>query len=408
MASVADAEFRTPAASPPAPARAVAMDSLRAFVVVLVVIHHSLLAYMGGVPTEMHHFAGGAMIWRAFPVVDPTHWGAVALITGFNDVYFMSLMFFLSGLFVLDGLRRKGALVFLRDRLLRLGIPFLFSACVITPIAYYAGYLERGNAPGFVAYAQAWRDIGYWPTGPAWFVLLLLIFDVAAAALFAIAPRWGDAIGSLAKNAGAKPGRFFWLVVLVTLLAYAPLAHAFGPASWTYVGFLQFQSSRPLLYFVYFLLGAGIGARGVQSGLLAADGKLARRWPLWVGAMIAAFVLGLALLIAILTSKEPARQTLIEIGSLTFVLNCAASIFALLALFTRFAQHAGAIWTSLAQNSYGIYLVHYAVVAWLQFTLLTAPLPAPAKALGVIVAAVLLSWLIASTLRRIGFVRRLV
>ncbi len=64
----------------------------------------------------------------------------------------MSLMFFVSGLFSWSSLRRKGASRFVRDRLLRLGIPFVFAAAIVAPLAYYPSYLllgERGVA-GFI------------------------------------------------------------------------------------------------------------------------------------------------------------------------------------------------------------------------------------------------------------------
>ena len=56
--------------------------------------------------------------------------GAFLLI---NDTFFMALMFFVSGLFIWQSLRGKGSVSFLRDRILRLGIPFLFGVSVILP-----------------------------------------------------------------------------------------------------------------------------------------------------------------------------------------------------------------------------------------------------------------------------------
>ena len=38
------------------------------------------------------------------------------------------------------------------------------------------------------------------------------------------------------------------------------------------------------------------------------------------------------------------------------------------------------MWDSLRGNAYGIYLVHYAFVTWLQYALLHAPLAAMVKA----------------------------
>jgi len=91
-------------------------------------------------------------------------------LVGFNDIFFMSLMFFLSGLFVWQSLQRKGAAHFLRDRALRLGLPLVVAAAVVAPIAYYPAYIQTGLRGGITGYWQQWRALGNWPAGPAWFV----------------------------------------------------------------------------------------------------------------------------------------------------------------------------------------------------------------------------------------------
>jgi hypothetical protein len=65
-----------------------------------------------------------------------------------------------------------------------------------------------------------------------------------------------------------------------------PLALVFNPFRWTQFGPFFFQTSRILHYLVYFLIGAGAGASGLECGLLARDGTLARRWSLWAGASL--------------------------------------------------------------------------------------------------------------------------
>jgi hypothetical protein len=44
---------------------------------------------------------------------------------------------------------------------------------------------------------------------------------------------------------------------------------------------IHVSNRRLLHYALYFLIGIGIGAYGIWHGLLAADGKLARRWFIW-------------------------------------------------------------------------------------------------------------------------------
>jgi len=109
----------------PAPTYVNAIGYLRAFIVVMVVAHHAALAYYPYAPPVAASLVTVPRWWQAFPVVDPHQWGGAPLFVGFNDTFFMSLMFILSGLFVWSSLRRKGGAAFLRDRLLRLGLPFL-------------------------------------------------------------------------------------------------------------------------------------------------------------------------------------------------------------------------------------------------------------------------------------------
>ena len=80
-------------------------------------------------PWSRHRF-GRSFPWQIFPVVDEQKWTGWSLFVGFNNVFFMSLMFFLSGLFVYDSVARKGVGLFLGDRLLRLGLPFALAAAI--------------------------------------------------------------------------------------------------------------------------------------------------------------------------------------------------------------------------------------------------------------------------------------
>ncbi len=386
----------------------VALGYLRAFVTFLVVLHHSVLAYSGFPASKQ--FAGGPMTWRAFPVIDAAHpWGLSTLISGFNDVYFMALMFLLSGLFVQQSIDKKGVVAFLRDRVLRLGVPFLFSAFIVTPIAYYFAYLQTGGAPGFANYWSAFQQVGYWPTGPAWFILMLLVFDVLVTLFYAVAPRWGRWMGKLNARAKERPGRFFLIFALLSLAAYAPLSHFSSPDTWSYWGLFQFQTSRIFNYFLYFAMGIGIGAFGIRNGLLAPDGKLAKRWWLWMFVYLPLiFIAGIAVFLTILGTKDPvAQKTIIDFASITFVLNCGIASFAWLAVFTRFVKRANRVMDSLPANAYGIYIVHYAFVAGLQYALLPQDMPGVAKAMIVTFGALGLSWLTAASLCRVPLVSRL-
>ena len=390
------------------PAHNLALGYLRGFLVVLVLAHHSVLAYIDAAP-QAKSLLTPPFYWRAFMVVDHQHWVGFSLFTGFNDDFFMSLMFFLSGLFVWSSLKRKGNASFVRDRLRRLGIPFLFAAAIIAPIAYYPSYLLTSGAHSVAGYVHDWLSFGDWPTGPAWFIWLLLAFDLFAAALYALIPNFGDAIGRLASNAREHPVRFFLLLVMASAAVFIPMLAIFGAMDWTSIGPFQFQTARLFHYAVYFLAGIGVGAYGIDRGLLASDGILARHWLRWTIGMLVAFAVSVVFMLIVI-SKGAAMSPIVlnTVGGAMFVVTCGAISFAFLALFVRFATRRRRIWDSLSDNEYGMYLIHYMFVSWLQLAILSSPLPAIEKGALVFAGVLLLSWGTSATIRRIPTVSRIV
>lgn len=384
-----------------------AIGYLRAFIVVLVIAHHAALAYHPFAPPPLASLVTQPRWWEAFPVVDAQRWTGFSLLVGFNDIFFMSLMFFLSGLFVWHGLERKGSAKFLRDRLLRLGAGFIVAAAIVAPFAYYPAYLQTASHAGVAGFWHQWLSLGQWPAGPGWFVWVLLVFDCIAAFLFAVAPRWGEALGRITSGVSRRPVAFFAVLAVISAIAYIPMAIRFNSFDWASFGPFTFQTSRILHYLAYFLIAVGVGAWGVNRGLLAPDGKLARRWPLWVVAALVLF--GLDATVAVIALTQHAQSQGWAIARDTgFALSCAASSFAFLALFVRFARSRSPLFDSLSANSYGIYLVHYAFVSWLQYALLPASLPAVAKFMVVFLGTLTLSWGTAAAIRRIPAAARMV
>jgi surface polysaccharide O-acyltransferase-like enzyme len=77
-------------------------------------------------------------------------------------------------------------------------------------------------------------------------------------------------------------------------------------------------------------------------------------------------------------------------------------------LFVRFAKTRNRVLDSLRDNAYGVYLVHYALVSWLQYALLKTALPAIAKGSAVFLGTLVLSWSATAALRRIPAVARVI
>jgi len=140
----------------------------------------------------------------------------------FNDTFFMSLMFLLSGLFVWPSLARKGGARFLRNRVLRLGVPFAVMA-LLAPVAYFAAYRVTVPDPSVPAFWRQWLSLGMWPSGPLWFISALLAFDGIAAGLHRFAPALMESIRRRTSVGLRHPAALFAILIFLSAMFYLPL-----------------------------------------------------------------------------------------------------------------------------------------------------------------------------------------
>ncbi len=362
-----------------------AFDYLRAFVIVLVVLHHSTLAY-----TTFMEFNSVDPVANTNPVDDDRQWLGFDLIVLFNDTWFMSLLFFVSGLFVWGSLERKGPRSFLRDRLVRLGIPYVIGVPLLIPLAIFpAQLIARGPGAGLYEFWSGMARTGFRTDGHLWFLWVLLSFNVLAAVLYRLAPHAADIIRSRAAFIMARPTTFFWTLTLASTIAWLPLASVFGAFHWTVIGPFHFQTSRIILYVVYFLAGTMVGAYGLEDTWLTSKSAPAKYWWLWLLAGIIAWV-----------NIQPFY--------LLFTVSCAAVVFGVIGAFLRFAQQRTSIMDSLSDNAYGIYIFHYVFSSWLQYGMLAADLHAVHKAAVVFAGTLMLSWGSSAAIRRVPAVARII
>jgi peptidoglycan/LPS O-acetylase OafA/YrhL len=276
---------------------------------------------------------------------------------------------------------------FLRARSLRLGKAFLFAAFVLSPLAYYATYRQIGMAHPSAGFWKQWFALGSWPAGPAWFLWLLLAFDLLAAGLFRFVPQRTEALAKAFRN--CRPSRLFVLLTLLSTVCFTPMALHFGSMSWSTFGPFSVQTSRIFHYLAYFIAGLLLGAAGLESSVLHSGSALARRWWAWLAASLVSFLLMVGLALAAM--REPPSVLWGAIVSFTFCLSCATATFAVLAVFLRFVNGKGRVWEALGGASFGVYIVHYAFVSWIQYWLVPSAIPAIAKAAVVTSGALLLS-----------------
>jgi len=381
------------------PVRIMALDRARTFITLLVPLHHSAVNYT-------YFGSGDRMRWLGFD-----------LVVLFNDSFFMACMFLISGLFVRDILARRGAAAYLANRAWRLGVPYLLSIFVLMPIAYYPTFL-RYHLPDTTDFNFLhfwWRTlaVGPWPSGPAWFLWVLLAFDAIAALIWSITPRAIEALGKPLYALRYRPGVAFAVFCVFSIIVYLPPRLIYGDAAWLEPGHfpLPIQTSRIGLYFGYFLIGVGIGATDLRAGLLAQNSEWASRWKVWLG--FAALFYGAILLLVyahhnwVADFESPPLSWRVGYG-LAFALFSAAMAFAEPAIFLRFAKTPLKLLDAIRPSAYGIFLVHYIFIIWLQYAIYDPPWPAVVKFAIVFAGTLAMSWGLVVVLRKIPFVARMI
>lgn len=386
----------------------IALNNLRAVVILGVLAFHSVLAYLGFLGPSAFAFDSPPYEWRAFPIIDAHRWFGFDVFCASQDVYLMSLMFFLSALFTWSSLVRKRPRKFLGDRLLRLGVPFTFALIVVMPLALYPVYRVTAVDPGLGAYARHYLALPFWPNGPMWFIWQLLALAIVAAGVHRWAPQWVDSLARWSSGAANRPGRYFIGLAVASALAYVPMALVFTPLAWSNHGPFAIQFSRPLLYAVYYFAGLGVGACGLERGLLAPAGMLARRWAAWLTGALVSLLLWMGLMglaMAYRSSVPLGLQIAVGVG---FALACTSGCFSVMAGCLRFGTRRSRILDNLANSAFGLYLLHYVFVVWLQYALLDVAMLAIAKAVIVFGVTLLLTWATVAVLRFVPLGSRLI
>lgn len=365
MAEAAPRPTRTP--------RLAWLDNLRVALIVLVVLHHLALMY------------GAAGPWYWVELEADTAATTVALIFLLvNQSWFMGSFFAISGYFAPGSFDRKGAGAFVRDRLLRLGVPLLLYVFALAPLAAAIGAVGLG-AP-LPSYLDA---IG---SGPAWFLGVLLVFSL------------GYALVRLGRPAGPTHKRRLTvraLVGFVVALAAATYLWRFLVPFGTFIPVVDLPSAfEAPQYVALFAAGAVAYRRGWLERLPGRFG---------VGAGITVIVATVLLLpiIALYPDAMAGGGTWQSaVLALWEAVMATGMPLALIVLFRRRADRQGRVARELSASAFSVFLVHAPVITAVAVAL--DPLGMPAVlgfAVGVAVGLPL-SFLVAAGLRRLPGLRR--
>ena len=280
----------------------------------------------------------------------------------------------------------------------------MICAFTVIPIAYYAIALRATPELTFSEFWWKTMIFGPWPSGPIWFVWVLMTFDVTASVLYRVSSRLLEPINRLSIKGFQRPSKFWLFLVVVSAVAYLPMLVHYGQNYWFELGPFSVQASRVLLYASYFFIGAGIGAANLEGGLLSANGRLTERRWFWTGITLIPYCLMWVMIYikrGVIGNPDPLPGWYLASYGTFYVLFSASILFAILAYFLQSKAAGPTLLDRMQGDAYGMFLVHYPIVLWLQYWLFDMELPAIAKAAIAFFATVALSWAATAVLRKL-------
>lgn len=358
------------------------VDNLRIFLTLLVIAHHAGQPYG---PT------GGT-----WPISNSEHASILGAFFAVNAAFFMGLFFLISGYFLPGAYDRKGAKVFLTDRVLRLGIPTIFLAIVVFPPVLFFLAEPRTLAFGqflFQVYLRQ-RQI---QIGHLWFLVHLLFYAICYAG-------WRLAKGKSfnSRQSMALPDHrvIVLYIAALTLVTFAiriqypidtwkelfwvipaEVAHlpqyislfVLGVISYRQNWLQQMPTQRGFIW-----LGIGLGAALLRYGYSWAGNQL---FP-----------------VRIIATGGLSWQSFL--WSLWEAIICVGLCIGLLVLFRQHLNSQGKLTQILSVNAYVVYLIHIFVVIAIQLWFASSPISPLFKFVLVTLISTSLCFLLSHYLRK--------
>jgi glucans biosynthesis protein C len=376
------------------PERNLYLDYLRTALILLIVLEHASVAYTSA--AKLNFFSCKDSIWL---IADPN--AVQDLLRGiraFRIPFVIPLLFFISGLFVDAGIRKYGIAGYMRRRLVRIGIPLLIIAFILSPLTHYLPCILtwRKVDPTHFFFNEFFS--GRWYIVHGWFLWMLLVFEAITLSCRGLFSQTFAGIGrTVIRIAMEKPSRIYGFLFTCSYVGYAvgiALIHPKFAIHWEVLsGPFFFLERMYLVDFSFFLLGVNLGQsygteqfKKIEETMFASPFK-------WISISCA---------VLLTTALLPVSETrsfftllhdpLLHLNLMTAPALCVLLSMASLSVFRKYVNVRSTFLQSLSKASYTIYIFHFIICVWTEYFLLPFNASAYLK-LGIsFVTAVLASW----------------
>src|SRR6185312_6201179 len=211
------------------------IDNLKVGLIALVILHHALITY--GAIGDWYYTQKTALPAAATPML---------LIVIIDQSFFMGFFFFLSAYFVPGSFHKKGAARFMKDRLVRLGVPLVFYSVALSPVLIYLVYnVGEGHHVSFIRFLGGFHD--WIDFGVLWFVAAILLFT-----LFYVLSQFRSKTARSKPRPAPSSGAILAFAAAIGILSF--LVRVVFPIGWK-LNPLGFQLAHFSQYIALFILG---------------------------------------------------------------------------------------------------------------------------------------------------------
>jgi peptidoglycan/LPS O-acetylase OafA/YrhL len=312
------------------------MDKLRAFTIFLVVILHVAMFYSEFSPIKNN--------------VPEAYYPVFMVILGIlSGPTLNAIMFFIAGFFALSTFQERGVFPFFKDKLKRLGIPYITGFIFLAPLAQYITVISFGSD---INYFHYWFKEFFLPgkTTPhhLWFIGILLILFIVSMPIFSV----------LMRVKITFPQRRYIQIIIVLLFLAAVflltfiLGFVFEPFYFIDLYIIDFQAVVIPIY-AYFFLGVYASLQNWFSP--------ERKNKIYPWAIM--YAIGVFLYIGTLALIPNAMETNHPLLPFGLTIMTYGAVMLMITVFKRFANRISKLWLMISRNSYGAYILHYLIVS---------------------------------------------
>jgi surface polysaccharide O-acyltransferase-like enzyme len=368
------------------------IDNLRIALISLIVLHHLSITY---------GHSGGWYYYEGQP--DDITVLVITLFTLVNQAFFLGFFYLISGYFTPGSYDRKGPWPFLKDRLLRLGIPLLFYIVFIDPIVEYAVASTVGNIPisfgEFLGqYFGNYRGLGL---GPVWFIEVLLIFTI-----FYVVWRLVVKPSVTPPQRDGKPPSNLAIATFALLLGVVTfVVRIWLPLGWVFE-LLMLQFAYFPQYIALFVVGIIAYRQNWFLGIPTTTGKV------WLGIAIILIVVLLPIMFILGGALEGNTDPFLGgVHWQSFAFSVweqfvgMGMVVGLLVLFREKLNHQGKLAKDMAASAYTVFIIHAPVIVVLALALRGVTLPPLLKFVLVAPLALALCFILAHYIRKLPLAR---